>query len=111
MPKKLPEDVLKQLQGKFDAAFRKAAEKRRKEEEERYKPRTTRKIVGECSCGGEVVRVTRTEYELAVSIYEMRIGGSNPMRAVVSTETYCKSCKLMYSNSGKIHPKKKAARS
>ena len=104
---------LKKLKAEIERDFRKAVEKQRKEEEDRYKPRTSRQTVGGCSCGGKIVRETKTSYKYFGDPMQMIIGPGHrdQLSQVVETETYCTSCKVLYSNSGKIEPKKKAAKS
>jgi hypothetical protein len=97
----------------LEKILRKGRQLADKEERERYAPKSTRKEVGECSCGGEIIRVTKTTHEYHGDPMHMIIGPGyrNQLTQVVKIETYCTSCKLFYSNSGTPQPKKKAARS
>ena len=67
-----------------------AEEQRKKEEENKYKPKSEE--VGTCHCGGKIVR--NSYWEIAVPDSEIRYGGENPKREVVNCS--CKKCGQVY---------------
>jgi hypothetical protein len=62
---------------------------------------SSKELITKCSCGGQIVRVTRTDYVYYGSTKDMILGPEfrDQQTKVVTQETYCETCKLMYHNS------------